>query len=225
MTDNNQQSPDDLQQLSDAARSIAERNLDIQREVYGITVDALTQAKLEPDRIKQVIKSVFDGIQSGVSQNNEQLEETFRKAANGLDEALASAAVATKLAIQEASSKAGEFSDQEIKKSLHQLGDLENQFLDTLHALATTGTEHSREIFSRLAEHTRQTGTAVGHRSTEALKELATLVEQFGKMGFDASSQFARITSSSILQIASGFLSGVADSLKKTDPTTQDHQK
>ena len=225
MTDTSRPSPDDFQKLSDAARDIAERNLDIQQEVYGITIDALTRGKLEPDRIRQVVQSVFHGIQAGVSQNTEELEATFRKAANGLDEALASAAVATKLAIQEASSKAGEYSDQEIKKSLHQLGDLENQFLDTLHSLASTGTESSREIFSRLAEHTRQTGTSVGHRSAEALKELGTLIEQFGKMSFDASSQFAKVAGGSILQIASGFLSGVADSLKKADPTRQDHPK
>lgn len=216
---------DDFQKLSDAARDIAERNLDIQQEVYRITVDALTRGKLGPDRIKQVIKAVLEGFQSGVAQNRGHLEETFRKAANGLDEALASAVIATKLAIQEAGSRVGEFTDQEIKKSLHQLENLENQFLDTLHTLATTGTESSREIFTRLAEHTRHTGTAVGSRSAEALIELGSFIETFGKMSLDAGNEFARTTGSSILQIASGFLSGVADSLKKIDPSKKDHQK
>ncbi|MCI0734317.1 MAG: hypothetical protein L0Y38_10925 [Methylococcaceae bacterium] len=215
----------DYQELSDAARNIAKRNLDIQQEVYRITVEALTRGKLESDRIRQVIKTVLEGFQSGVSQNRGQLEETFRKAANGLDEALASAAIATKLAIQEAGSRVGEFTDQEIKKSLHQLENLEGQFLDTLHSLATTGTESSREIFTRLAEHTRQSGTAVGSRSAEALTELGSFIEKFGKMSFDASSEFARVTGTSILQIASGFLSGVADSLKKVEPGKQDHPK
>ncbi|MCI0666602.1 MAG: hypothetical protein L0Y43_00935 [Methylococcaceae bacterium] len=215
----------DYQELSDAARDIAKRNLDIQQEVYRITVEALTRGKLESDRIRQVIKTVLEGFQSGVSQNRGQLEETFRKAANGLDEALASAAIATKLAIQEAGSRVGEFTDQEIKKSLHQLENLEGQFLDTLHSLATTGTESSREIFTRLAEHTRQSGTAVGSRSAEALTELGSFIEKFGKMSFDASSEFARVTGTSILQIASGFLSGVADSLKKVEPGKQDHPK
>ncbi|MCI0653711.1 MAG: hypothetical protein L0Y39_04460 [Methylococcaceae bacterium] len=215
----------DYQELSDAARNIAKRNLDIQQEVYRITVEALTRGKLESDRIRQVIKTVLEGFQSGVSQNRGQLEETFRKAANGLDEALASAAIATKLAIQEAGSRVGEFTEQEIKKSLHQLENLEGQFLDTLHSLATTGTESSREIFTRLAEHTRQSGTAVGSRSAEALTELGSFIEKFGKMSFDASSEFARVTGTSILQIASGFLSGVADSLKKVEPGKQDHPK
>jgi hypothetical protein len=216
---------DDFQKLSDEARKIAQRNLDIQQEVYRITVNALTQAKLEPERIKNVIKAVLEGFQSGVVQNQGQLDETFRKAANGLDEALASAAIATKLAIQEASSKAGEFADQEIKQSLNQLESLENQFLDTLHSLATSGTESSREIFSSLAEHTRQTGTAVGGRSAEALTNLGTLVEKFGKMSVDTGNEFARVTGTSILQIASGFLSGVADSLKKIDPSKKDRPK
>ncbi len=221
MTDTDHSS-DDFQKLSDAARHIAERNLDIQQDIYRITVDALTRAKLQPDRIKQVIKTIFEGFQSGGSQNRAQLEESFRNAANGLDEALASAAVATKLAIQEANSKAGEFTDQEFKKSLHQLGDLENQFLDTLQSLAATGTESSREIFSRLAEHTRQSGTAVGRRSSEALSDLGDLIEQAGKMGFNAGSEFARVTGTSILQIASGFLSGVADSLKNAETDKPD---
>jgi hypothetical protein len=216
---------DDFQKLSDAARDIAKRNMDIQQEVYRITVNALTQAKLEPDRIKQVIKTVLEGFQSGVGQNKGQLDETFRKAVSGLDEALASAAIATKLAIQEAGSKAGEFTDQEIKKSLHQLENLETQFLDTLHSLATTGTENSREIFSRLADHTRQTGTAVGSRSAEALTELGSLIEKFGKMSLDAGNEFARVSGTSILQVASGFLSGVADSLKKIDPSKKNHPK
>ncbi|MGH8551645.1 MAG: DUF6781 family protein [Methylococcales bacterium] len=209
---------DEFQKLSDAARDIAKRNLDIQQEVHRITVDALTRGKLESDRIKRVIKAILEGFQSGVVQNRGQLEDTFRKAANGLDEALASAAIATKLAIQEAGSRVGEFTDQEIKKSLHQLANMENQFLDTLHTLATTGSESSREIFSRLAEHTRQTGTAVGSRSAEALTELGSFIENFGKMSLDAGNEFARVTGSSILQIAGGFLSGVADSLKKIEP-------
>ena len=218
MSDTTQNSSDDFQKLSEAARDIAERNLDIQQEVYGITIDALTRGKLEPERIKQVVKAVLEGFQSGVAQDGTHLEETFRKAANGLDEALASAAVATKLAIQEASSKADEYTEQEIKKSLQQLGTLEDQFLDTLHSLATTGTESSREIFTRLSEHVRQTGTAVGHRSAESMTELGSLIEQIGKISLNAGTGFARATGSSILQIASGFLSGVADSLKKADP-------
>lgn len=216
---------DEFQELSDAARDIARRNLNIQQDVYRITVDALTRGKLEPDRIKQVIKAVLEGFQSGIAQDRGPLEETFRKAANGLDEALASAAIATKFAVQEAGSRAGEFADHDIKKSLHQLEKLENQFLDTLHSLATSGAESSREIFTRLAEHTRQSGTAVGNRSASALTELGTFVEKFGQMSVDTGNELARVTGSSILQIASGFLSGVADSLKKFDPSKKHHQK
>ncbi|MGH8558786.1 MAG: DUF6781 family protein [Methylococcales bacterium] len=218
-------SSDDFQKLSEAAQDIAKRNLDIQQEVYRITVDALARGKLEPERIKQVIEAVLEGFRSGVVQNSAHLETTFRKATNGLDEALASAAIATKLAIQEAIPKAGEYTDHEVKRSLHQLENLENQFLETLHTLATTGSESSREIFSRLAEHSRQTGTVVGKRSAEALTELGSLIEQFGKMSLDAGGAFVRVTGASIFQIASGFLSGIADSLRKIDPAKKDHPK
>ena len=224
MTDT-QQTNDEFQKLSEEASEIAKKNIDIQAEVYRITVDALTHAKLEPARVKKVMEAVLEGFQSGAQQNKAPLDDAFRKAVNGLDEAMAAAVIATKLAIQEASSKAGEYTDQEIKKSLHQLGDLENQFLDTLHSIATTSAESTRQILTDLVEHTRNSGTAVGERSTEALSELGNLVEKFGKAGLDMSTEFARVTGNSILSIASGFLSGVGDSLKKAGSNIHDRPK
>lgn len=216
---------EDLHKITESVQRIVANNVNVQQEVYRITVAALTEGHLETDRVKQVIEAVLNGVQSNIRDDTKRLQESFGQTAKGLDEALASAAIATKLAIQEAASRMGEYTHPEIRKSLHQLESLEKQFLNALNSLATTGTEGYREIISRFAEHAHQSGTAVGARSAEAMTELRDQIEQFSKISFDAGNGIARTTGASILQIASGFLSGVADCLEKVDLTKKDRQR
>ncbi len=141
----------------------------------------------------------------------------LREAIRGLDEALASAAEATHLALQEAAGRGNEFSRQAIQKSLDDLDALESMFIETLTEGAKDATGFAQATLSDLAEHARVGGTAVGQKVEPALKQLAhvftnTLHEQ-ADIGAEAlHKQYALLAG-----IANGIIKGVVEHLHTAD--------
>ena len=80
--------------------SIAER-------VRAVTVAALSEGRLDAAALRQVMAAVLKGAQQGIDRPDGQSAAALGEAVRGLDEALAAAAQATQLAIQEAAGRAG----------------------------------------------------------------------------------------------------------------------
>lgn len=207
------------EQIHDSAQQAVEQEqeIDIREKVRDITLNALTQRKLDADSIKEVVGAVAEGSRIGAASHGERVGEALKEAIKGLDDAITKAAEATKLAIEEAAGRAGDFSQQELKRSISDLGELEKIYLDTLTDIAKNSTDRTAEILGDLASHARNSGTAVGEQVVTALADLQRFVQQTGKAGVET----ARTTGAQIVQIASGILAGIADSLqppKKTKP-------
>ena len=75
------------------------------------------------------------GAQQGIERPDRERTEAIREAVRGLDEALAAAAQATLLALQEAIGRGSEFSRQELKGTLDEIGAMESNFLKTLNRM------------------------------------------------------------------------------------------
>ncbi|MGH8475094.1 MAG: DUF6781 family protein [Methylococcales bacterium] len=201
---------DDTQEQFEAQPDIGERALNIIEDLYRITVAALKSGELEPERIEQLLEAITEGFRTGVLQKHPDIETAFKKAANGFDEAMEFAAIASKTLIREARSKAEELTGREMKKSLHHLNNLENQFLENLAALAASGSDAAREIYSHLAEQSQRSAPVVGKYCTRAMTELDTLVMQFGDRSRDTGREIAKLTKTNILPTARGWLLGLA---------------
>jgi hypothetical protein len=143
-----------------------------------------------------------------------QAKEIFSHAATALDDALAVAAQASKLAIEEAASKVDEYSHHDLGKAADDLKDMESLFLDTLEQVANSGNHIVSDIAVDFVKHARQSGTAVGKQALAALDTLKEL-PHWGKATVVSSTVGATIT---LAQIGSGILLGIAESLKAKDP-------
>lgn len=209
------------EEIHDSAQQAVEQEqeVDIREKVRDITLNALTQRKLDAESIKAVVGAVAEGSRIGAVSHGERMGEALKEAISGLDDALTKAAEATKLAIEEAAGRAGDFSQQELKRSISDLGELEKIFLDTLTDIAKNGTDRAAEILGDLATHARNSGTAVGEQVVTALADLQRFVQQTGKAGLEAGVETARTTGAQIVQIASGILAGIADSLQPPEKT------
>lgn len=209
------------EEIHDSAQQAVEQEqgVDIREKVRDITLNALTRKKLDADSIKEVVGAVAEGSRLGAASHGERMGEALKEAIKGLDDALTKAAEATKLAIEEAAGRAGDFSQQELKRSMSDLGELETIYLDTLTDIAKNGTDRAAEILGDLATHARNSGTAVGEQVVTALADLQHFVQQTGKAGLEAGVETARTTGAQIVQIASGILAGIADSLQPPEKT------
>ena len=158
MTDANQH-----ENVKEDIREAVQSGVDVHQKIKAITLKALTERQLDRENIKAVVEAVSNGINEGMLTQGDQTKEIFGHAASALDRALAVAAEASKLAIEEALAKVSEYSHHDINDATKDMGDMEGLFLNTLEKAVNGGNQVVSDITSDFINHARKSGTAVGH--------------------------------------------------------------
>ncbi|MGZ8137542.1 MAG: DUF6781 family protein [Methylococcaceae bacterium] len=195
--------------VKDEIREAVQSGSDVHQKIRTITLKALTKRQLDMENIKNVAESVSKGISEGMTTQGGQAKELFSQAASALDDALAVAAEASKLAIEEAASRVSEYSQHDFDSASKDLQGMEGMFLDTLEKVSK-GNEVATDIAGDFIGHARQSGTAVGKQALTALDALKEL-PRLGKETIISSTVAATVT---LAQIGSGILLGIAESLQ-----------
>jgi hypothetical protein len=137
----------------------------------------------------------------------------------GLDEALAVAAEAAQLAIQEAAGRTGEFSKEALTRAADDLATLQTLFVETLRDAAQSARGIVQTTFAELAEHARSSGSAVGQRTRIALEQLAQAVTAGAREQAQKGTEVVRHEVALLAGLTFGVLQGIAARLaeKSTD--------
>lgn len=190
----------------------------IAAQVRAITLDALTHGHLDADALKRVTAAVVKGAREGAAPLGEQHGgQALKEAIRGLDEALAGAAEATQLAIQEAAGRADEFSLQGLKRAVDELATLQTLLAETLQDAAHDTRGLIQVTFTELAEHARTSGSAVGQRTRIALDQLAQAMTAGARDQAKKTTEVVRHEGALLAGLAAGLLQGVATRLKSND--------
>lgn len=200
------------EEVKEEIREAVQSGSDIHEKIKTITLKALTERQLDMENIKNVAEAVSKGIYAGMTTQSGQAKQAFTQAASALDDALAVAAEASKLAIEEAASKVNEYSHHDLNDATNDLEGMEGTFLGALEQAAKDSNQMVSDIVGDFVSHARQSGTAVGKQvltALEALKELPHL----SKETVISSTVATTIT---LAQIGSGILSGIAESLQSS---------
>lgn len=215
-----------VEQLKASVQAAVESEEAIREKVRRLTVEALAEGKLDAGQIKTIIEAVVQGAGVGVETHGSRARQALEEVVKGLEEGLVKAAEASKLALEEAASRADEFTEQEVKHAFDQLVELEKLYLDTLADVAKKGSAQAREILADLARHARDSGTTVGEYLAEVMQTLPHKLQEAGQWGFKAGLETARITGARLAAVTSGLLAGIADALdrqtKKNQPDKPD---
>ncbi|MDD2658968.1 MAG: hypothetical protein PHY54_04695 [Methylococcales bacterium] len=203
---------DQQQDVKDAVRTAVKSGTDVHQQVKAITLKALTERQLDIENIKSVTEEVSKGINEGMATQGEHAREVFKQAATALDDALAIATEASKLAIEEAASRVNEYSEHELNDAIKDLRDMEGSFLDSLEKIAKGGNQVVADIASDFIAHAGQSGTAVGKQTLIALEALKDVPLISKKMIVSGTVSAA----STLAKIGSGILLGIAESLQAT---------
>ncbi|WP_152555705.1 DUF6781 family protein [Methylomarinum vadi] len=201
---------DTAQQVEDTVREAIESGEDIYQKVRTITLKALTERELDRENIDDVVKAVGKGISSGMNKQYDSTRNVLQQSTKALDDALASTAEATKLAVEEASSRMENFSQTDLKKSMDDLKGLEEMFLDTIADIAKESGGMAAEVAEDFFKHMQIKGTAVG-RETKSMLES---IKHITVTGESSAVSTARDTAATLAKIGSGILAGIAESLQ-----------
>lgn len=200
------------EEVKEDIREAVQSGFGVHEKIKTITLKALTERQLDRENIKDVAEAVSKGIYEGMATQSGQAKEVFTHAASALDDALAVAAEASKLAIEEVASRVSEYSHHDLNGATQDLQGMEGTLLDALEQAAKDSNQMVSDIVGDFVGHARQSGTAVGKQVLtvlEALKELPHL----GKETVISSTVATTIT---LAQIGSGILSGIAESLQSS---------
>ncbi len=198
-----------LQELRKAVQEAVERGEEIQTAVRDITLKALSEGRLDRERINAVAEAVMEGAGDAVARESEQLKRGLSEAAEGLEQALIKTADALRLAIEEAAGRMSEFSARELKRSLEDLDSLEDIFIGTIQRTAKSSAEAVRTIAGDLATHARNSGTSIGEHVAESLEKLQNQLREVGAETAETGEEMAN----RVGQIARGILAGIGEVL------------
>ncbi|MDH5324919.1 MAG: hypothetical protein OEZ68_16125 [Gammaproteobacteria bacterium] len=200
-----------------AAEEAVKKGGNVRDEIRDITLEALSNRTLDMDRVKAVAKAVVDGAKTGLDVDTADVKKSMDDVAAGLDAALEKSAQATKLAIEETVARVKDYKEEDFKHTLDQLHSLEEMFIETLEEAAKTGKSLLQETIQDLATHAKNTGTAVGKRTSDDIAELKQKILNVSEAGVTAVSDAAKSFSADVAQAASGFLQALSDKLKSND--------
>ncbi len=201
--------------LEASVREAVAQGEDIRETVRRLTVEALSEGRLDSEEVRRVVESVLKGAGSGIEKHGSRARQALEEVLRGLEDGLVKAAEASKLALEEAAGRAQEFTEQDVKLALEQLQNLERVYLDTLTEVAKRGSEQFRQILDDLARHARNSGTAIGEYLAEVMEDLPHKLQEAGEWGLKAVGEGARTAGAQLAAITSGFLAGLAEALDR----------
>jgi hypothetical protein len=191
----------------------------VQEAVQQITLKALTERQLDFAAMRKVTREAIDAVRESATAQGEGMKDAAKQAVAGVDDALAKAAEALKLSLQEAGGRMEKFSSEDLTKARKDLADTEKMFIDTLSGAAHTAQGAARATFEDLARHAQASGTAIGRQLRESAA-LSGQVSDAARAQFRAGMEAAATSGAIFARAAAGVLAGLAEAIDpkhKTD--------
>lgn len=198
--------------LDDDVRRALAQGRRIQDTVRNITLKALSHGELDRAALRKVTGQVVRAVSEAAAAKGPDAREAVAQAIGGVDQALAHAAQALTLSLEEAAGRAEQFTREDLAEARANLKDLEGMFVDTLRETARAGRGAAAGILEELARHAQASGTAVGRHLGE-MGSLPGELAAAGRAQFTAGMSAALASGSMLARVASGVLSGIADTL------------
>lgn len=130
----------------------------VQEAVQRITLKALIHGRLDLEEMRLVTGDALAAVREAATQQNAHITNAAKEAARGIACALAQAAEALKLSIQEASGRAGKFSSADLAKARADMAAVERMFVDTLSKTAQAARGAANATLQDLARHAEASG-------------------------------------------------------------------
>ena len=203
------------ERLRQAAEEFVRHGVDVRTRVHDLTLAALQSRRFDRDAMRDVFRAVTAGMASG-AENTPDMRQALADGLKGMDQALARSAQAGAAALKQLASSGRTFSESDLKAALANLKKLEDDFVSTVSNVAdSVVTPVQPELRGALGNLTHA-GTETGKQLALAVNELAY---RFASLSLDASLagiEMAGEFGARFANLASGFLSGIADALQKS---------
>ena len=188
---------------------------DVRERAREITSQALGGGRIDPDGMREFVRSVTSGAGSGTDQPAADVKQALADAVQALDDSLVESAQAAHLALQQLATKGADFTDNDLKDTLTKLRKLQEAYVATVTQVSNAASGNIERELRDLAKHVQGVSVDVGAQvatvMTEFASRLSSATSGRATSGFDA----MRDAGVRTMSVASGVLAGIADALRE----------
>jgi hypothetical protein len=187
----------------------------IRQRVKGLTSQVLQQGRLDPEAVRDVVRTVIGRTPGKTGVRGVDAEELFADAVRELDDALMKSAGATHSALQQLASRGKNCTDNDLKEALVSLRKLGDDYEAAANRITEAMSGNLRREMTELAVHAQNIGVEASARVANVVGEFTT--------GMRATPGLATVRGAGvrIALLASGVLAGVADALRDQSETNK----
>ena len=200
--------------LKQMASESVKQGENLRGQVRDMTLQALKTRELTVEQIKQVVRSVSQGVNLGAAIPAIDVGKTLTDAIHGMDDALLKAVQANRLALEQFSSQSSEFSKSYLHQALEQLKRVEYEFFGVLKQTAEASTGKLREQWSEVLKHTRIAGTDSGREVADTVEAFQNQMTTTMRESQAATVKAFETFNNNFLTMASGILIGLSEALE-----------
>ena len=195
------------QPVSDPAHPVPPEDQVIRERVKGLTSQALQQGRIDPEAIKDIVRTVF-GAPGNVSAGGADAREQLADAVRELDLSLVKSANAAHDALLKLAQRGADFTENDLKEALASLRQLQQDYTAAATRITEAMTGNLGRQAMELAAQAQNLGVEASARVAGMLGEIT------GGAGVTSGVAKARDAGVRVALLASGVLAGVADALR-----------
>lgn len=206
----------------DTAAKDTRTEAEIREKAREITSQVLAGGHVDPDGMRDFVRSVTTGTPSGSGEHPKDARQALAEAIRALDDSLVKSAEAAHLALQQLASKGTEFTDNDLKETLHKLRQLQEAYVATVGQVSSATSGNIQRELRELAEHVQGVSVDVGAQVASVMSEFASRLSSAS--GGSAASGFDAMRDAGVrtVSLASGVLAGIADALREQSTPGKD---
>ena len=198
---------------SSPVTSSAEEDQAIRERVRVLMSQILRQGQIDPEGVKEVIRTVTGGT-SATTSTLDATGMEFAAAVRRLDAALVASAEAAHRALETLAIRGKDVTDNDIKGALVSLMKLREDCLASVNLVSQRASgENLRRELDQLALHAQNVGVEVSARAGTLMNEFASRIAGTYRQTTIPSLEAARAFSARMALLTSGIIAGVADAL------------
>jgi hypothetical protein len=202
------------EQIRAAASESVAAGDNIRERVRELTLQALQSRRLDFDSIRDVMKSMTEGISVGAERRGHDVRSAMADAFTGMDQAMSKAAQASSLALKELTDRGREFSSTELRQGLDRMRQMEGDFLDSVRQVSQAASGTVKSEWQELIVHAQRAGTDTGRVISEAARDFSTRMTATMSDSAIAGMEAARQFGDRFAALASGMLAGMAEAIR-----------
>ena len=200
-----------------AAESIR-KGEDIRATVRDLTLKALQGRQMTLGQIRDVLRTVADGVNVGASKSTLDPEMLLTDAMGGMDDAMLKAVEANRIALEKLTGNGATFEQSQMKKALDELERYEDTLLRSIRQASSSATERVKSQWAGLLKNTKLEGTDTGARVAATLEQYGSQVQNAMREQRAAGLKVAHSMTRNYATLVSGVLIGLSEGLQQKPP-------